>query len=378
MEKKIGIYVHVPFCESKCDYCSFISFKSDDETKERYVFALIKEMEMYKQKLSDYIIDTIFIGGGTPSCLRSKAIKNILSYIYNNFNVDSCAEITIECNPNSITMDKLSEYKLAGVNRLSIGLQAYNNRLLKLIGRVHTVQDFDNAIKQARQVGFENINVDLLLGLPKQKMYDVMFELRHLVKLKIPHFSCYGLIVEDGTKLCQNLENNIYGLPKEETALKMYSYTLNFLKKHGINRYEVSNFAKTGFESKHNLKYWTMHDYIGFGLASHSFFEGERWENTSNLKEYFESVENKKIPIKNSEIETLESLKEEYIMTGLRKQTGINLNEYEKYFEEDLLISKAKEIAKLLDQNLVDIQNGNLYATDKGFELLNQIILELV
>ena len=375
--RKLGIYVHVPFCESKCAYCNFISFKSDEETKEKYVFALIKEMEMYKETLKDCVIDTIFFGGGTPSCLRPKAVKNILNYITNNFNVESDAEITIECNPNSITREKLSEYKLAGVNRLSIGLQAYNNKLLKLIGRIHTIDDFDRAIKNAKSMGFENINVDLLLGLPKQKMYDVVFELKHLFKLNIPHFSCYGLIVEENTKLCRDLENKVYSLPSEENSVKMYNYTLNFLKKHGIFRYEVSNFAKKGFESKHNLKYWTMQEYVGFGLASHSFFDNERWENASKLDEYFTLIESGQLPRITLEKETNESLKEEFLMTGLRKQSGICLDEYEKIFNEDLLISKQTEISKLFDEQLVDIKDGRLFATDKGFEFLNQIILNL-
>lgn len=377
MERKVGLYVHIPFCESKCNYCNFISFKSDDETKEKYVIALLEEMQMYKEKLKDCVVDTIFLGGGTPSCLRPKAIKNILNYITNNFNVESDAEITIECNPNSVTAEKLSEYKLAGVNRLSIGLQAYNNKLLKLIGRIHTTEDFDNAIKMAKRFGFENINVDLLLGLPKQKMYDVIFELKHLTKLKIPHISCYGLIVEENTKLSDDLAKKVYSLPTEEKAVKMYDYTLNFLKKNEILRYEVSNFAKKGYESKHNLKYWTMQEYVGFGLSSHSFFDGERWENVSTLGDYFEKINNGNVPVNTIEKEDIQSLKEEYIMTGLRKQVGISLDEYEKFFGEDLLIVKSKQLANLLELNLIDIRDDRLLATDKGFEFLNQIILEL-
>lgn len=377
MERKVGLYVHIPFCESKCNYCNFVSFKTDDETKEQYVLMLIKEMEMYKEKLKNCVIDTIFVGGGTPSCLRPKSIKNILNFITNNFNVESDAEITIECNPNSVTAEKLSEYKLAGVNRLSIGLQAYNNKLLKLIGRIHTIDHFDNAIKLAKQYGFENINVDLLLGLPKQKLYDIAFELKHLIKLKVPHISCYGLIVEDNTKLSEDLNNKVYSLPSDEKAVKMYDYTLSFLKKHKIERYEVSNFAKQGYESKHNLKYWTMQEYVGFGLSAHSFFDGERWENVSKLGDYFDMVENKKMPVKEISKEDIQSLKEEYIMTGLRKQSGISLDEYERFFDEDLLVIKQKEIANLFKNQLVDIKDNRLFATDKGFEFLNQIILEL-
>lgn len=378
MLTKLGIYVHIPFCESKCDYCNFVSFKSDEKTKEQYVFALIKEMLLIKDSYKDYIVDTIFIGGGTPTCLRDKAIKNIVDYIINNFNIDDNVEITIEANPNSLTLNKLREFKLCGVNRLSIGLQAYDDRLLKLIGRIHTANDFDLALKNAKEVGFENINVDLLLGLPTQTLLDVKKSLKHLVKNNVKHISCYGLIVEDNTKLCKKIINKEYSLPTEEQSLKMYDYALKYLSKKGINRYEVSNFAKQGYECKHNLKYWNMHEYVGFGVASHSFCAGYRWENTPSLPIYFECIKKGKLPRINAEEETLESLKEEFIMTELRKQEGIDLKKYENYFGEDLLIAKQNKIAMLLKHKLINYNKNYLYATNKGFEVINQIILELI
>lgn len=376
--KKIGIYVHIPFCERKCDYCNFVSFMCDDETKERYVNSLIGEMELAKSRYLDCEVDTIFIGGGTPSCLREKSIKNLLNYIENNFNVNTDAEITVEANPNSLTLEKLREFKLAGVNRLSIGLQTYNDKLLKLIGRLHTKKQFDNAIKNAKKIGFININVDLLLGLPKQKLSDIKRELKHLMWLKIPHISAYGLIVENDTKLDRNLQDNVYALPSEELSVKMYEYTLKLLEKHKIMRYEVSNFAKSGFESKHNLKYWNMEEYVGFGLASHSFFENTRWENTSNLKEYFEKIENRELPIKNKEILTTTDLKEEYIMTELRKVTGFSISDYSSRFGEDIMAIKKSEIEDMKKSGLIDIKNDRLFATNKGIEFLNQIIINLV
>lgn len=378
MKEKVGIYIHIPFCEKKCDYCNFVSFKCSEKQKEEYVFLLLKEIEMQKPKLKDYIIDSIFIGGGTPSCLRNNAIKNILNYITNDFEIDPCCEITVEANPNSLTEEKLTEYKLAGVNRLSIGLQAYNDKLLKLIGRLHTKKQFDNAIKTAKNIGFDNISADILLGLPKQKMSDVIAELKHLAKLNLTHISAYGLIVEENTKLFKNLENKVYSLPKEEKSVKMYEKTLKYLRKKGYQRYEVSNFCKPTFESKHNLKYWSLQEYIGFGVASHSFFDGERWENYSTLSEYKNSIENNKLPQKQISKETIEDLKEEYIMTALRKEKGIDLIKYEKMFDEDLLLIKQSEIVKLFNQKMISYEQNRLFATDKGFEFLNQIILELV
>ena len=377
MKQNIGIYVHIPFCEKKCDYCNFISFKTDDETKEKYVEYLLKEIGFFADKLKDYQIDTIFIGGGTPSTLRHNAIRNILNYITNNFDVASDAEITIEANPNSLTKEKLSEYKLAGVNRLSVGLQTYNDKLLKLIGRIHTCKEFDEAIKKAKSLGFENISADILLGLPTQKMRDVKNTLKHLLKLNLKHISAYGLIVEENTPLSKNLEKNIYSLPSEKLSLKMYEKTASILKKHGINRYEVSNFSKAGFESKHNLKYWTMQEYIGFGLSAHSFFDGKRWENTSNLNEYFDALDNNNLPQSQVEAENIESLKEEFVMTELRKENGFSLKKYENFFGTDILIEKQNAIAKLLNLGLISVENERLFATEKGFEVLNQIILEL-
>ena len=377
MKQNIGIYVHIPFCEKKCDYCNFISFKTDEETKEKYVNYLLKEIQLFADKLKNYTIDTIFIGGGTPSTLRYNSVKNILNYITNNFDMSSTAEITVEANPNSLTREKLVEYKLAGVNRLSIGLQTYNDNLLKLIGRLHTCKQFDTAVKTAKSVGFENISADVLLGLPTQKMRDVKKTIKHLVRLKLKHISAYGLIVEENTPLAKNLESGLYSLPDENLSVKMYEKTVKLLKRRKLYRYEVSNFAKKGFESKHNLKYWNMQEYVGFGLSAHSFFDGKRCENTSNLAEYFEMLEQDKFPRLEEETENIESLKEEFVMTEIRKTSGFSLKDYENYFGQDVLIEKQQAVAKLLKLGLIQVENDRLFATDKGFEVLNQVILEL-
>ena len=370
--------MHIPFCESKCDYCNFVSFRQSNEVKEKYADYLLKEIILSKDKYKDYTVDTIFIGGGTPSCLREKSIKNILNCIINNFNVNLDAEISIEANPNSLTIHKLREFKLAGVNRLSVGLQAYNNKLLKSIGRIHTINQFDQAIKNAKSVGFENINADILLGLPHQKMFDIVKELKHLINLKITHISAYGLIVEENTKLFDKLEKGEISLPNEQKSLKFYQKTLKFLKKHKFNRYEVSNFCKKSYECKHNLKYWNNQFYIGFGLASHSFFENTRWENCLNLTDYFDYLDKNELPNINVTSQSLDDLRTTYIMTALRKSDGIDLNYYKDNFNQDLLIDKDKEIKNLIKLDLIKLSENNLFATDSGFEVLNQIILQLI
>ncbi len=374
----LGIYVHIPFCEKKCDYCDFISFCKNDEYKSKYVNALLKEISFTSSSYKNYVIDTIFIGGGTPTCLPNGEIFKIISQIKKCFNVSKNAEITVECNPNSLTSEKLDEFKIANVNRLSVGLQAYNNRLLKLIGRLHTKKQFDKAINLAKQKGFQNINADLILGIPTQKMHHIKKELRHLIKLKLPHISAYGLIVEENTKLCQNLNKGIYKLPSEELQVKMYDFTKEYLKKHGVEMYEVSNFAKQGYESKHNLKYWTDNEYLGLGLTSSSYINSTRWKNTDNFENYFKQIELKTLEKCELEHVDVNSQIEECVMLGLRTKNGISLSAFESKFGFDLLTKKKTEIKTLIDNNLIKIKGDNLFCTDQGFKLLNQVILALI
>ena len=376
--KTLGLYLHIPFCEKKCDYCNFVSYCTSDDTKLLYVQNLMKEIVIQSQKYQDYEVDTIFVGGGTPSCLPVGSIFKILNTIYKNFKVLTSAEITIECNPNSLTISRLNEYKKANVNRLSIGLQCYNDKLLKQIGRLHTKKDFDLAISRAKLFGFKNISTDLILGIPNQKMRDVKKELKHLIKLGIKHISCYGLIVEEGTLLKQNLDNDIYKLPPEDLQVKMYDYTNKYLQKHKISRYEVSNFAKQGFESKHNIKYWTDQEYLGLGVVSSSYVDNKRWKATDDLLDYHENIKQGKIG--QLEVEELDnqSKMEECIMLSLRTSKGLDLELFKQNFNNDLLLSKQEQIKSLLDGEFVTINNNFLSCTDKGFKLLNQIILQLV
>ena len=377
-QKMLGIYIHIPFCEKKCDYCNFVSFCKSNDEKISYIEALKKEIVLQSSSFCDYIVDTIFVGGGTPSCLFDGAIKDIFDCLKNNFKISKDCETTIECNPNSITETKLEEYKSVGVNRLSVGLQVYDDKLLKLIGRLHTKKQFDDAIKLCKNAGFENINVDLILGIPKQKMHSVKKELSHLTKLGINHISAYGLIVEENTKLAKNLENNVYKLPSEKLQVKMYDYTKKYLQKHEIFRYEVSNFAKVGFESKHNLKYWNNGEYLGLGLTSSSYVDCKRWKNTDDFNQYICKINKNILPKEEVELIDKNEQIEECIMLSLRTAKGIDLKQFEKQFGFDLLVKKRKEIEFLQEQNFVQIQNNQFFCTDLGFKLLNQVILSLI
>lgn len=375
MAKELSLYVHIPFCESKCYYCNFVSKKATLKEKRNYVNFLLREIELNQNK--DYIIKTIFIGGGTPSCLDAQCIEKILLKIKENFVLDENCEITIEANPNSFDKNKATRYKQIGINRISFGLQSASNKLLKKINRIHTKDDFVNSVKIAKEIGFNNINADILVGLPYQRMFHVKSTLRLLKKLDIVHISCYSLILEENTPLYLMIKNKKFCLPSEEKTLKMFDYCNKFLTKNKIYRYEVSNFAKVGYECKHNLVYWNLDDYLGLGLNSHSKIGESRFENFSDFESYYLSLRNNKKPIKSIQKLSLSEQKEEFIMLGLRKTSGINLDEFKAKFNEDLKICKAKEIEFFEKNSFIKLENNFLKATDLGFKVLNQIILDL-
>lgn len=272
MKKEIGLYVHIPFCKQKCYYCDFVSFAGQKQMEEKYVNALKKEIEKYalenkvmsKHNIEpEFIIKTIYIGGGTPSYINEKYIVEIINTIRQNFKVKEEAEITIEVNPGTVNLEKLATYKKCGINRLSIGLQAVQDTLLKKIGRIHTYSDFLDTYKNARNVGFANINVDLMINLPLQTVKDVEESVKEIIKLKPEHISVYSLIVEEETPISKMLENKEIKLASDEEERKMYWLVKNILEKHKYIQYEISNFSKLGFESKHNLDCWNQEEYIG-------------------------------------------------------------------------------------------------------------------
>ncbi len=374
--KKIGIYVHFPFCVAKCKYCNFNSYAGKNDLQQEYLRALVSEIQGYANKSLE--VDTIFMGGGTPSLMLDGAVSTILSAIRSSFSVDPDAEITIESNPNSITLSKVREWKEAGINRVSVGLQSSSNNLLKLIGRVHTKDDYIKAIDIIKSVGITNINTDCLIGLPRQKLSDVKYTLRLVNKLGSQHISVYSLILEEDTELYRLVNSGALKLPKEAKTLGMYNYALKYLREQGFTRYEVSNFAKSNMECKHNMHTWKMHEYLGFGAGAHGYYRGERYSNIPSIEGYIEAINQGKKPTENVEIISSEEVREETIMLGLRTLDGINLSEYKSDLGVDLLETKKKEIDFLLENKLIEIENNHLRATDLGFTVLNKIILELV
>jgi len=376
----LSIYVHIPFCESKCAYCSFVSMVSNDEMKKQYFDNLMTEIKIKaKQYSPHYSVASIYIGGGTPSCLDNYYIRDLLSSIYKNFAVKNTAEITIEINPNTADKNKIREYILAGVNRFSIGLQSSNPKILKSMGRLHTYNDFVKAVSIIREYGIKNISADIILGYPNQKLADIKDTMTNLIKLEIPHISAYMLSVDEGTKLKTLVDNGAVGLPDEDLVVQMYNLVLDMLTKAGYGRYEFSNFAKPTFESYHNRVYWNRTDYIGLGLAAHSYIQGTRFANTENLNEYILKLNNENVsPIVLSKNLSKAEQKEEAIMLSMRTATGLNLEIYKSEFGENLLSKKKDRIADLIKNGYIKLTADNrLVCTSKGFLVLNQIVLEL-
>ena len=374
--KELGIYIHIPFCVRKCFYCDFVSYAKKESVQKKYIEALQKEILNWKKSNKDVKIKTIYIGGGTPSCIDGKFITEILNLI----NIKNAEEITIEVNPGTVNKEKLYDYKNAGINRLSIGLQSTNNELLKKIGRIHNYEQFLETYKMAREVGFNNINVDLMIGLPGQTMDDLKTSLEDIINLNPEHISVYSLILEDETPLKKMIENNILKLPEEDLERQMYWYTKDFLKINGYNHYEISNFAKQGFYSKHNLDCWEQKEYIGFGISAHSYIDRKRFGNISNLEKKKKNCIEGGFD-KNRIIEEEQDKKDEmkeYMILGLRKINGISIQKFENKFNEHPIVLFKKELKKLFNEGLIIIDGDIIRLSNKGLDFANIVWEEFI
>ena len=377
--KKIGVYIHIPFCKQKCYYCDFISFAKKEEIQERYIKALKKEIEDFIQKNQNIELSTIYIGGGTPSYIDSKYIENILEALKSKSIVNK-TEITIEINPGTVNKEKLEHYKKVGINRLSIGLQSTSNRLLKQIGRIHKFEDFLNTYNLAKNIGFNNINVDLMIGLPNQNISDIKKSLEEVTSLDPTHISVYSLIVEENTPIDKMIEKGELKLPDEEEERNMYWYVKNFLELHGYKHYEISNFAKIGYESKHNLDCWKKKEYAGFGLAAHSYINKIRYSNIEDLEKYIKNCEegrfneNKIIHEKQNNF----AQEQEYMLLGLRKIDGVSIQNFKNKFGENPIFVFRNELNKLVEEELLKVNKDNIVLTNRGLDLANLVWEEFV
>lgn len=387
----LGIYIHIPFCVRKCNYCDFLSFHGNHRLKKEYIQALIKEIQSYKDYKEEYKVRTIFIGGGTPSVIDADDILSIMHTLKETFHIeeDSLKEVTIECNPGTLTYEKLLTYKMAGINRLSIGLQSANEEELKTLGRIHNFNDFVGNYNLAREVGFHNINIDLMSSLPGQTLDSWIDTLEKVIALKPEHISAYSLIIEEGTeffsiygegnpKIEPGSMSNVKLLPDEETDRQMYYKTKEILESHGYKRYEISNYKKPGFECIHNSSYWKRTPYLGIGLGASSLIHNKRFHNLTEIGEYIKnSYAPEKIRREVEELNTNQQI-EEFMFLGLRMNQGISRKEFMNQFQIDIHEIYGQVLLQLVDEKLLTIKEDQICLTDQGIDLSNYVLAQFL
>ena len=370
MSEDLSLYIHIPFCVRKCLYCDFPSYDGCENIYGDYVNSLIRELKEGSRIYDGFKINTVFIGGGTPTVLESRDLGRIMDTVLGRFDVAGNAEITCEANPGTLDFKKLTEMRSMEINRLSMGVQAWQDRILQMLGRIHDNKTFIDDMAMAKDAGFKNINCDLMFALPNQTMDDWQETLEKVIKLNPQHISAYSLIIEEGTPFKKMYDEGKIKPADEETDRKMYYLAKEILADNGYHQYEISNFAKEGFESKHNSVYWQTKEYIGFGLGAHSYFDGKRFHNTYDMKDYmgFSNYNNIKEDI---EILSENDKISEFMFMGLRMTKGISEKEFQRRFKTSVDSVYKKAIDELLEEKLIKRENGNIFLTDYGTDISN-------
>ena len=376
--RQLGVYIHFPFCARKCHYCDFPSYQGMEQWMEPYLEALFRELLQWKEKVCDCSVKSIYLGGGTPTLFSGEQIAGVLDACFKSFNVQEDAEITIEANPGTVDPDKLSALRKAGVNRLSIGLQAWQDKHLRFLGRIHSSGDFVKSLMDAKEVGFDNINVDVMFALPHQTIEDWLETLEKVCSFDVQHISMYSLKVENGTPLHRWYEEGKFSLPTQEEDRLMYYKGREFVSGFGFRQYEISNFAIPGRECVHNLIYWHNEEYIGCGSGAHSYFNNERFSNTSDVREYIRAINSgtqrisyrEKIEEKDERFET--------IMLGLRLVEGVDKQRYKARFGRCIEYYYGEAIKKLVKQGLLIDDGASIRLTEKGMDVQNVALLEFM
>ncbi|RDU22665.1 oxygen-independent coproporphyrinogen III oxidase [Anaerosacchariphilus polymeriproducens] len=387
MNKELELYLHIPFCKSKCKYCDFLSAPAQEDVKIFYVETLLKEIRQKSYIYKDYKVTSIFFGGGTPSILERNEIKKIMKVMYQEFTIEKDAEITIEANPGTLTYEKLNEYVMSGINRLSLGLQSTYNEELVLLGRIHTFEEFEENYDLARACGFRNINIDLMSALPRQTLETWKHTLKRIINLNPEHISAYSLIIEEGTPFfiqyqedCKRREKGEKPiiLPSEETERNMYYLTKKLLSQAGFQRYEISNYSKPGKECRHNIGYWTDKFYLGLGLGAASYIEGTRFSNTSILSNYLET-DFKAYDV--VELTSKESM-EEFMFLGLRMICGVSMNKFYNKFHRSMEEIYGDVIQELQKDGLIQLllKQGEkiIKLTEIGLDVSNYVLSRFI
>lgn len=370
-----GIYIHIPYCKQACHYCDF-HFSTNRKNEQEMIQAICREVELQAAYLKD-TVETIYFGGGTPSLVSEEGLSSILRSIHDHFEVASDYELTLEANPDDLIASKLDALKGVGVNRLSIGIQTFNNEKLKQINRAHTKNEAIKSIQRAQSLGYDNLSIDLMYALPGESMEIWKSDLEIATQLGVPHISIYGLTIEDKTVFGHLSKKGLLQEVSEEIAADQYRYVINYLKDRGFDHYEVSNFGKPGYHSRHNHAYWKGQHYLGLGPGAHSYNGTSRQYNVKNNALYLKALESSHVPYK---LETLskEQVCDEYLLTSLRTASGIDLNQLAEEYGYELVEKKGTVVEQLKNKNLVSIKGNKLALTDEGFLMTDEITLMLL
>ncbi|MDD2573871.1 MAG: radical SAM family heme chaperone HemW [Bacillota bacterium] len=369
-----ALYVHIPFCIKKCHYCDFVSFPGMEDMQEDYVAALLAEMALYRGR----DLRTVYLGGGTPTCMDPVFISRILEGIGRYFGTSRCVEVSIEANPGTLSDEMLDCLKKTGINRLSIGLQSWNPDELKVLGRVHNRADFIESYRRARKKGFDNINIDLIFGIPGQTMESWAKTLESIAGLRPEHISCYSLKIEEGTAFHRMLSEGVIQKPDPDLDRDMYHFAVDYLCHRGYERYEISNFAKKGRECVHNLAYWDNRPYTGIGVAAHSYGNGVRRWNTADIHRYCSMLKKGLPPVEGTE--TLSASEEmfETIFLKLRTRWGIDFKEFEERFGKDLRTLYGGQLEGLEKDGFVETDGRGFWLTPRGIDLSNRVFVQFL
>lgn len=424
MKKELELYVHIPFCVRKCAYCDFLSFPADGAARQEYINGLIREITCCREAFREYRVSTVFMGGGTPSILTCRQVEEIFRALYDNFTIEKDAEITIEANPGTVDAEKVTAWKQAGINRISIGLQSVNNEELKLLGRIHTFQQFSDTYRLVREQGFRNVNIDLISAIPGQTLDSWRKTLRTAAELAPEHLSAYSLIIEPGTPFYEKYgdipvlsgngsgeEDAAFGpvpgeqkkagqqagqeagqqagqeagqeagqqagqipaLPDEDTDRAIYEETEKILREYGYGRYEISNYAKPGYECRHNIGYWKRTEYLGLGLGASSLIQRQRFHNTTDLKEYLENIKKGRRIRKETETLSRTDEMEEFMFLGLRMTEGIRINKFQELFGKSIEEVYKTPLLKMRQAGLLEMQDGSVRLTKRGIDISNYV-----
>ena len=375
---KLGIYIHIPFCKQKCYYCDFPSYAGKEACQDSYLDALLFEIRNAGEVYQGRVVDTVFFGGGTPSVLSKEALPRIITALRESFILADDVEVSAEANPGTVDAEKLASWRRAGIGRISFGVQSFHDSLLRSIGRIHTAKEATDAIRLAREAGFDNINLDLIYGLPSQTVAMLADDVKQAVSLGIEHISVYGLIVEEDTVLEQMVDEGRVTLPSDEDEEAMYDYVTMHLENVGYHRYEISNYAKDGKVCRHNLKYWQYRDYLGLGSAAHSFVDGKRFANERSIDDYIRRMKEEGTARLADEEETIDELRGEYVFLALRTVEGVDTEDFKQTFGMDFFAQYGDILNRMMTEGLLMRDGRYVRLTKLGMKYGNRVFAQFV